>query len=378
MEPRSSRLKDKKKGEGELLVKDLFVQDVMQNNNLLHMLTEGSSVVILPANSLGTCANLKSGPEFQSRFSGVCSPDLAMKTTDALGLSSQVKSVKGEGARASWGDRLSEQGLFSCVTCGILCFACVAIVQPTDAAAHNLITADCSTFKDWEESNDATEASLSGDENLKGRMNKRNADGLFDVPVQAAEQIAVPDGEDVDLISNREAQKNTSSLGLLALAYGNSSDSEEDEAEATICIDSNAKCITDLPHSAVSGDQEAVSYGDISNSESRHQTELQLDTSSCVSATHKAETTMTTPPFPGSSDEDSSRKHVFCLQHAMQVEKKLRSVGGAHIFLLCHPGYSLSQPVLYLAKNRNIKRTVLPPCLTHPLYRETAIRAIYS
>lgn len=205
LEPRSSRLKDKKKGEGELLVKDLFVQDVMQNNNLLRMLAEGSSVVILPGNSLGAWSNLKAGPEFLSRFSSVCSPDLAMKTTaydlerkkgvqsvpkaylqetvtsscvdeslfssergpDALSLSSQVKNVKGEGVRSCWGDRLSEQGLFSCVACGILCFACVAIVQPTDAAAHNLIAADCSTFKDWEESNDVTEASLSGDESLK-------------------------------------------------------------------------------------------------------------------------------------------------------------------------------------------------------------------
>lgn len=448
LEPRSSRLKDKKKGEGELLVKDLFVQDVMQNNNLLHMLAEGSSVVILPRNSLGTCLNLKAGPEFQSGFSGVCSPDLAMKTTvydlekkkvvqpvpkaylqemntpscidnrlfsservpNALSLSSQIKNVEGEGVRTSWGDRLSEQGLFSCVTCGILCFACVAIVQPTDVAAHNLITTDCSTFKDWEESNDATEASLSGDESLpetessEGQMNERDTDGLFDVPVQSAELIDVPDSESAELISNGEAQKNTSSLGLLALAYGNSSDSEEDEGEAAIHVDSyKTKCIADSPHSPVSSDQEAVSYPVISNSEthfvneippqfirpcveheltrtksesrskhsldwpvehrkdslapaesdklidkSRHQPVLQLDASSCIPATHKAETTMTsgllppdntTPPFSASSDEDSSRKHVFCLQHAIQVEKRLRSVGGAHILLLCHPDY---------------------------------------
>lgn len=241
-------------------------------------------------------------------------------------------------------------------------------------------------------------------------MNKRNADGLFDVPVQAAEQIEVSDGEGADLISNGEAQKNTSSLGLLALAYGNSSDSEDDEAEAAIHLDSKTKCIADLPHSSESSDQEAVSYGDISNSEtdfvneippqfirpcvereltrtksesrseqsfdwpmehrtssfapaesdnlidnSRHQTELHLDTSSCIPAAHMAETTMTTTPFPASSDEDSSRKHVFCLQHAIQVEKRLRSVGGAHILLLCHPGCSLFRPVLYLGKNRNIK-----------------------
>uniref|UniRef100_A0A0A9DU02 C2H2-type domain-containing protein n=1 Tax=Arundo donax TaxID=35708 RepID=A0A0A9DU02_ARUDO len=39
------------------------------------------------------------------------------------------------------------------------------------------------------------------------------------------------------------------------------------------------------------------------------------------------------------SDKDSSRMHVFCLQHAIEVEKQLRTIGGAHIVLLCRPEY---------------------------------------
>lgn len=42
--------------------------------------------------------------------------------------------------------------------------------------------------------------------------------------------------------------------------------------------------------------------------------------------------------FASNSDEDSSRSHVFCLQHAFKVEQKLRELGGAHMLLLCHPG----------------------------------------
>lgn len=38
------------------------------------------------------------------------------------------------------------------------------------------------------------------------------------------------------------------------------------------------------------------------------------------------------------SDKDSSRMHVFCLEHAIEVERQLRPVGGVHIMLLCHPG----------------------------------------
>lgn len=40
-------------------------------------------------------------------------------------------------------------------------------------------------------------------------------------------------------------------------------------------------------------------------------------------------------------DEDSSRMHVFCLEHAVEAEQQLRPIGGAHIVLLCHPGLGL-------------------------------------
>ncbi|XP_074381747.1 uncharacterized protein LOC141723758 [Apium graveolens] len=33
-------------------------------------------------------------------------------------------------------------GIFSCVTCGVLCFACAAIIRPSKVAAHNLMSAD--------------------------------------------------------------------------------------------------------------------------------------------------------------------------------------------------------------------------------------------
>lgn len=40
-------------------------------------------------------------------------------------------------------------------------------------------------------------------------------------------------------------------------------------------------------------------------------------------------------------DKDSSRMHVFCLEHAIEVEKQLQAIGGADIFLLCRPGQLL-------------------------------------
>ena len=37
-------------------------------------------------------------------------------------------------------------------------------------------------------------------------------------------------------------------------------------------------------------------------------------------------------------NRDSSRMHVFCLEHALEVEKLLHPLGGVNIMILCHPG----------------------------------------
>lgn len=43
-------------------------------------------------------------------------------------------------------------------------------------------------------------------------------------------------------------------------------------------------------------------------------------------------------PFLQKSDKDSSRMHIFCLEHALEVEKQLHKMGGSHLMLVCHPG----------------------------------------
>lgn len=198
IEPRSSRLKDKKKSEGDMLVKELFVEDLNCNNYLLHILGEGSPVVLLPRHysgiSIGSNSVAGSQLKVNSRFPSISSPDHEVKSktdsaSDALMLGrkqrmKQLASVSLEkGKHSSWHtgnrlpesgrdeaesspeterenldpergmtyrcDTLSEHGLFSCVTCGILCYTCVAIIQPTEAAAHHLMSSDYRNFNDW-------------------------------------------------------------------------------------------------------------------------------------------------------------------------------------------------------------------------------------
>lgn len=200
IEPRSSRLKDKKKSEGDMLVKELFVEDLNSNNYLLHILGEGSPVVLLPQNSTGIsiCSNLVAGSQSKvnSRlFPSSSSSDHEVKSKKGsayddlkLGRKQGMEQFAGisleKGKYSSWHagnrlpdsgrkddaqsspdtervnldtargmtykcDTLSEQGLFSCATCGILCYTCVAIIRPTEVAAHHLMSSDYSNFHDW-------------------------------------------------------------------------------------------------------------------------------------------------------------------------------------------------------------------------------------
>jgi hypothetical protein len=183
------------------MVKELFVQNVVQNNDLLHILGNGSSVVLLPQSSsdISVCSKLRVGSQLRVNTSlvpGLCSSGEVMKMKSSSVVSDdlvrdrnqgigQVKGsfpVKGnfgslyernriisslsrfnnmcssnsktlntdcERENTIQSDGLSDQRLFSCVTCGILSFACVAIIQPREPASRYFMSADCSFFNDW-------------------------------------------------------------------------------------------------------------------------------------------------------------------------------------------------------------------------------------
>ncbi|KAJ7956116.1 Lysine-specific demethylase REF6 [Quillaja saponaria] len=465
-EPRSSRLKDKKKGEGDTVVKKLFVQNVVNNNDLLHILGKGSSIVLLPRSSsdISVCSKLRVGSQLKVNpgYSlGLCNSKEGMNLSKGLvtddtilnrnhGIQ-QVKgfySVKGKFSsfcernrvpfltaqdnictlssktldadteRETNCDGLSNQRLFSCVTCGILSFACVAIIQPREPAARYLMSAACSSFNDWlvgsgvtSELNIANGDAITFEPNsLTGWMEKRAPDGLYDVPVQTADyQIQIADRSH-EVATNSEAQKDMSALGLLASTYGNSSDSEEDEVEHDLAVDCNESNLMNCPagsrsqhkisclpsyfqdcHGIASGtqglplltydDRDGVDhYEDFghrrANSEDRSPQNFDcsvesedddiasIESDGCEGRNFKPVSESTSDSsqdindaeqptfskallpmdnkdtsFSPQSDEDSSRVHVFCLEHAAEVEQQLRSIGGVHILLLCHPDY---------------------------------------
>ncbi|PIA51468.1 hypothetical protein AQUCO_01100361v1, partial [Aquilegia coerulea] len=517
-EPRSSRLKDKKKGEGEGMVKEFFVQSVMQNNDLLHVLSShGSSCVLMPRNSseisiylnrrigiqkkvkrrmsLGLCSNSEASKaarvlhpdedtlERKMRLNQLTAFNAVNDTSNSLFMEDKLSSlavkhnhqdlcnsaIVGNDMKNNCTSQdavLLEQGRFPCVQCGILSYACVAVIEPKEAAAQYLMSADCSFFNDWkagsgvlkEESTAVTENEKILERNYTlgvGVIDNDYKDDLYDFSVQSGD-CQVEDQE-VDVASHTGPQKGISSLALLASAYGNSSDSDEELAAPKMVVNDDdddirtRKLLGDtnvfspssdlcdgftlhtvdpsqhdgasgsIPHSSSNQgrgnevtlrmarctsssrrkrrwtssevkdrgeltsdyplesdvetlvpvnmkrlkdsyrDEEDVSGGVIAQSTEIHETDLytnQVETDpadsivplssfcsgSAFSQVPLSETTnisiqSTSMSLMHISREESSRKHIFCLEHAVEVEKQLRPIGGAHILLICHPEY---------------------------------------
>lgn len=174
--------------------------------------------------------------------------------------------------------------------------------------------------------------------------------------------------------SDTKAPDNASALGLLALTYGNSSDSDEDQcgSDAPVYHADANKISKSSPESEYQHDFHSGSNGshELSTSRNNSGDEGNFRSRSPQSYDHsvdfvtndfdssklngygtsghgaknlefsKANVSMNDRDVPCAprSDEDSSRMHVFCLKHAVEVEQQLRPIGGAHISLFCHPG----------------------------------------
>lgn len=207
---------------------------------------------------------------------------------------------------------------------------------------------------------------------------KNAPDSLYDVPVQSVQYQIQNEDRSYEEALHAKRQKDNSALDLLASAYGNSSDSEEEQVDPDIAVDNHESNVTNHPSGSMS--QKEISclpsddFQDCNASTVRVQEDyMQRSKSEGYDSTsgtafkntkavphctlnysqdvYDAKTSMfgnAVVPIDNKrasllpqSDEDSSRLHVFCLEHAVEVEQQLRPIGGAHILLLCHPGVGL-------------------------------------
>lgn len=184
------------------MIKELFVENVLETNWRLHsLLDKGSSCIVLPHNAFDisvapysrVISQIKVKPRlslsFYNQEEALNASRSLFPSEDTLERNSGLRYLSGfssmngrfiSSAEAKRfpaekcsktdvstsytiadsqetgpekevtlrSDGLLDQGVLSCVTCGILSFTCVAIVRPTDIAARCLMSADCSSFND--------------------------------------------------------------------------------------------------------------------------------------------------------------------------------------------------------------------------------------
>ncbi|KAF7032181.1 hypothetical protein CFC21_043390 [Triticum aestivum] len=385
MEPRSSRLKEKKKGEGGQLVKKLFVQNAIQDNELLScLLNDGSSCIILPINAHDgpVLSALRSRSQLipKSKLSdGLCSNG---ETLEALArCTHNSHNAEGDKADVISAAGLLDQGLLSCVSCGILSFSCVAVIKPRECASKYFMSYDYNSINDQlVDSGGCHLANAAGSEGTNG--------GILRPGFELHGTEILPDAGPVT----------DSAPDLLASAYGNQPDTDEHNRNKKIKVshDSSELDGTKIPSSSIKCQQrpssqssQCIGGSSISNgprgvrtrnkyqlkmalsqgfqlknnywtmeqkvqpepSRSKETVKEPLDASGAdndarcstaisVGGPRISTTTMDNLNKPiVKIDKDSARMHVFCLEHAVEVEKQLQAIGGAHVILLCRPEY---------------------------------------
>lgn len=205
-EPRSSRLKDRKRGEGEMAVKKHFVNDMIDNNRLLCDLLEKESTCYAvlwdsahissncpsSPSCFSTITHAKCGSSFGAscletlpsnsstngsimvgRKEGSCAPNILEMDENLESESIKVSNFLGQhcqqgkrpdfsnyrftdvcvqensmGGQSLDSDSPSDDsmhldsGTLACVACGVLGFPCMAIIQLSEEAARNLLPSD--------------------------------------------------------------------------------------------------------------------------------------------------------------------------------------------------------------------------------------------
>ncbi|WOH07971.1 hypothetical protein DCAR_0727406 [Daucus carota subsp. sativus] len=202
MDTRSSGLEEKNKGEGERLVKELFLQDVKHDISLLHSLGKGSAAILLPRDFiLGNFPELRDGnniPLYNKHINYSCTT-----TSQNLNINEFVQ--------CEW---LPYAGLFPCLACGVLCFACAAIIKPGEVDVHNLMLADC------------------GNIGGSGVASDIAASNWWFRSAGSAKNAVLDSGlGPMGASCSSRPPKDISSLALIALNYEDASDSETEARE---------------------------------------------------------------------------------------------------------------------------------------------------
>ncbi|PIA37302.1 hypothetical protein AQUCO_03000119v1 [Aquilegia coerulea] len=293
---RTSRLKDRQKEERELLVKKAFIDDMLNENNLLSVLFEKESTlnaVLWDPEALPSPeAVLDERPIISALSVGKTSASYQNDDScNNQAVSTRLPMAKLEDFYVDDNDLPCglhvDSGTLACVACGVLGFPFMAIVQPSQRACAELFPADCQVFQGQERSQEV----------LRSRFVKSNAPSdLYDVVIKSVSDV-------------HEYKEN---LKVSSTCRGNVRLAEDSPWK--VCCD---------PIATPSESTKTLEL---------KETTLQSYMGQPLNATSNSY-------MKWNTSNGFLRPRVFCLEHALEIHEILHSRGGANLLIICHSAY---------------------------------------
>lgn len=338
---RTSRLRDRRKEERELLVKREFLQDMISENELLCSFLKKKLVAnavlwepdLLPSSTaLHSCSSgpkapekaddghsiesipKESGPSDRILHMAVIQPkctSMDSKSSDAMSASEGQKLDTDDDESDLPFDLSIDSGSLTCVACGVLGFPFMAILQPSKKALEEMSLVDRERFKvNCEKENHSNVSPCPPDDGNSGHP------FIAYTPSSPVEQANFSH-------QNGKSHKDgiyftDKELGGPLLPHRNSSHSCSSENTLHPCTK------TETTETQISSD----GFGTESSKETgRGDIDAQA-VESCADTTNWNITSAFVRP------------RIFCLQHALEIEELLEGKGGAHALIICHSDYT--------------------------------------
>uniref|UniRef100_A0A0E0NPS4 JmjC domain-containing protein n=1 Tax=Oryza rufipogon TaxID=4529 RepID=A0A0E0NPS4_ORYRU len=335
---RTSRLRDRKKEDRELLVKQEFLQDMISENELICSFLGKKSVDnvvlwepdLLPSlTALHPCSSCSKAPEkkgedgprigsTQSSSKDDSSSDgtACMTGTQSKGLSMDSKQApEGEKLDTDDGDDLPfdlsiDSGSLTCVACGILGYPFMAILQPSRKALEEISLVDKERYK------------LSCEKEICSNVLPCSPnDGSSGCPLIANRSSSPVENAN---LSHQDVKPIRSDISLMGKEFNGTLGKH---------IGTSCSC---------SSENTIHPYGDTETPEKK----IPSDCPGSELSKQSGRGDVNVPDVEGSEETISwntgcafARPRIFCLQHALEIEELLASKGGVHALIICHADY---------------------------------------
>lgn len=324
---RSSRLRDRQKEERELLVKKAFIEDILNENNMLtYLLKKKSSYQAVLWDLESLPSSIKGSDCIGVAVTATPSVDVNTKTDDNQQIFSQSLYMESLNDYDVDDDDLScnfqvDSGALPCVACGVLGFPFMSVIQPSKEASTDILSSNHHMVQDRGVSHLA-ESNIPLV--LNGMVDVSNSDGM-DNKVLALKEIIFSACERTNTVST-------------TLKSGGEINFTKDCAQSS----ANAKSF-----SSDTADEMRPSSKFVQHPNEAYSTQETSQSLLCM-AENRYLVPDVSPPndLPISLrtklDEGSNtylRPRIFCLEHAIQVEELLHSKGGANVLVICHSDF---------------------------------------